>query len=230
MQFNKLPEKPVASAAVTRHESLLGTHTVLRNTYFLLSLTLLFSALMTTVAVALNAQPGLIITLVGVFGLMFLTMKLRNSPWGLVSIFAFTGFLGFCMGPLISFYLKSYVNGAQLIMTALGGTGIIFFTLSAYVLVTRKNFNAIGGFLFVGLIVAIVAIIANLFLKIPGLQLAISAALVLIFSGFILYDTSRIINNGERNYIMATIALYLDIVNLFQNLLLLLGALSGNRN
>jgi len=230
MQFNKLPEKPAPSAAITRRGSLLSTHTVLRNTYFLLSLTLLFSALMTAVSVSINAQPGLIITLVGVFGLMFLTIKLRNSAWGLVSIFAFTGFLGFCMGPLINFYLKSYVNGGQLIMTALGGTGVIFFTLSAYVLLTRKNFNAIGGFLFVGLIVAIVAVIANLFLKIPGLQLAISAALVLIFSGFILYDTSRIINNGERNYIMATIALYLDIVNLFQNLLLLLGALSGNRN
>ena len=229
MKFNKLPEKPV-TAAIIRNQSLLSTHTVLRNTYFLLSLTLLFSAFMTFTAVKMNAQPNWLITIIGIFGLMFLTMKLRNSAWGLVSIFAFTGFVGFAMGPLISFYLHRFVNGSQLIMTALGGTGVIFFALSAYVLTTRKNFNAIGGFLFVALIVAIIAIVANLFLKIAALQLVISAVMVLIFSGFILYDTSRIINNGERNYIMATIALYLDIINLFQNLLMLLGAFSGNRN
>ncbi len=231
MQFNNLPEKSTSSTTTTtQQQSLLSTHTVLRNTYFLLSLTLFFSALMTFVAVKINAQPNWLIAIIGIFGLMFLTMKLRNSIWGLVSIFAFTGVVGFCMGPLIGMILKSYTNGANIVMTALGGTGVIFFALSAYVLTTRKNFNAIVGFLFVGLLVAIVAVVANLFLKIAVLQLVISAVLVLIFSGFILYDTSRIINNGERNYIMATIALYLDIINLFQNLLILISAFSGNRN
>lgn len=218
-------------AILSKKESLLSTHTVLRNTYFLLSLTLLWSAAIAWVAMAMNAPyPGLIITLVGIFGLMFLTMKTRNSVWGLVSIFLFTGFIGYTMGPLINYYIQTFSNGGQLIMMALGGTGVIFFGLSGYVLTTRKDMNFMGGFLTIGLIVGIVALIANFFLKIPALQLALSAAFVIIFSGFILYDTSRIINNGERNYIMATISLYLSIVNLFQNLLFLLGALSGNRN
>lgn len=212
-----------------KRESLLATHTVLRNTYFLLSLTLLFSAFVTWIAMVTNAPyPGILLSLVGIFGLMFLTMYLRNSPWGLLSVFAFTGFIGYTMGPMLNAFISQYANGAQLIMTALGGTGVIFFALSGYVLTTRKDFSFLSGFLFVGVIVAVVAIIANIFLKIPALQLAISAALVIIFSGFIMFDTSRIINNGERNYIMATIALYLDIVNLFQNLLILLGGISGN--
>ena len=220
-----------SEAIAARSESLLATHSVLRNTYLLLSLTLLFSSFIAWVALVTNAPyPGIIITLVGVFGLMFLTMKLRNSAWGIVSVFAFTGFIGYTMGPMLNAFIHNYSNGGQLIMMALGGTGIIFFGLSGYVLMTRKNFNAIGGFLFIGLIVAIIAVIANIFLKIPALQLTISAAFVIIFSGFILYDTSRIINNGERNYIMATISLYLDIVNVFQNLLILLGGISGNRN
>ncbi len=231
MSFQNQQQDSAVLSRKSDKASLLSTHTVLRNTYFLLSLTLLWSAAVAWVAMAINAPyPGIIITLVGVFGLMFLTMKTRNSAWGLVSIFLFTGFIGYTMGPLINFYIHNYSNGGQLIMTALGGTGVIFFALSAYVLTTRKDMNFLGGFLFVGLIVGVVAVIANIFLKIPGLQLAISAAFVVIFSGFILYDTSRIINNGERNYIMATIALYLDIVNLFQNLLMLLGAFSGNRN
>lgn len=218
-------------AILSKKDSLLSTHTVLRNTYFLLSLTLLWSAAITWFAMSINAPyPGLIITLVGIFGLMFLTIKTRNSVWGLVSIFLFTGFIGYTMGPLLNYYIHTYSNGGQLIMMATGGTGVIFFGLSGYVLTTRKDMSFMGGFLTIGLIVGIVALIANFFIKIPALQLAISAGFVIIFSGFILYDTSRIINNGERNYIMATIALYLDIVNLFQNLLMLLGAFSGNRN
>lgn len=214
-----------------RKASLLSTHTVLRNTYFLLSMTLLWSAFIAWGAMVLNAPyPGLIISLFGVFGLMFLTMKTRNSIWGLVNIFLFTGFIGYTMGPLLNFYIKSFSNGGELIMMSLGGTGVIFFSLSAYVLTTRKNMNFLGGFLFTGLIIGVIAMIANIFLKIPALQLGISAAFVLIFSGFILYDTSRIINNGERNYIMATISLYLSIINLFQYLLMLLSAFSGNRN
>lgn len=218
-------------AILSKKDSLLSTHTVLRNTYFLLSLTLLWSAAVAWVAMAINAPyPGLIISLVGMFGLMYLTSKTRNSHWGLVSIFLFTGFIGYTMGPLINYYIHTYSNGGQLIMSALGGTGIIFFGLSGYVLTTRKDMNFMGSFLTIGAIVAIVALVANFFLKIPALQLAISAAFVIIFSGFILYDTSRIINNGERNYIMATIALYLDIVIVFQYLLAILGATGGNRN
>ncbi len=212
-------------------ESLISTHTVLRNTYFLLSLTLLFSAGIAWFAMAYNLPyPGFLLSLIGVVGLYFLTYALRNSAWGLLAIFLFTGFIGYTIGPFLDAFINTYANGKALIATALGGTGIIFFGLSGYVLVTRKDFNFIGGFLFIGLIVAMVAMLVNFFAHIPALQLAISAALVFIFSGLILYDTSRIINNGERNYIMATIALYLDIVNLFQNLLVLLGSISGNRN
>lgn len=228
MQFSNQQQD---QAIISKKDSLLSTHTVLRNTYFLLSLTLLWSALVAWGAMVINAPyPGILISLLGIFGLLFLTMKLRNSVWGLVTIFMFTGFIGYTMGPLLNYYIHNFSNGAQLIMMAMGGTGVIFFGLSGYVLTTRKDFNFLGGFLFIGLIVGVIALIANLFLKIPALQLAISAAFVIVFSGFILYDTSRIINNGERNYIMATIALYLDIVNLFQNLLILLSALSGNRN
>ena len=229
MQFNNTRDNKAVLSS--NRGSLLSTHTVLRNTYFLLSLTLLFSAGMSWFAMAINApSPGFIITLVGIIGLMFLTMKLKNSPWGLLSIFAFTGFVGFTMGPFLNMFIHTYANGGELILTALGGTGIIFFALSGYVLMTRKDFSFLRGFLWIGLLIGIVALIANFFLKMPGLQLAISTAFVVIFSGFILYDTSRIINNGERNYIMATIALYLDIINLFQNLLMLIGAFSGNRN
>lgn len=228
MQVNNQQQN---EAILSKKDSLISTHTVLRNTYFLLSLTLLWSAAVAWFAMVMNAPyPGIIITLVGIFGLMFLTQATRNSGWGLVSIFLFTGFIGYTMGPLLNFYLHAFSNGGQLITMALGGTGIIFFGLSGYVLATRKDFSYLGGFLTIGLIVGIVAIIANFFLKIPALQLAISAAFVIIASGLILFDTSRIINNGERNYIMATIALYLDLVILFQNLLQLLGAFSGNRN
>lgn len=214
-----------------RGESLISTHTVLRNTYFLLSLTLLWSAGIAWFALKTNAPyPGFLLTIIGVIGLYFLTYKLRNSAWGLLAIFGFTGFIGYTMGPFLHAFMHTYVNGGSLIVSALGSTGLIFFGLSGYVLTTRKDFNFLGGFLFVGLIVAVVAMLIGFFVKIPGLQLVISAALVIVFSGYILYDTSRIINNGERNYLLATIALYLDIVNLFQNLLILFGAMSGNRD
>jgi modulator of FtsH protease len=227
--FEKNLSNPTLTGA--RGESLISTHTVLRNTYFLLSLTLLFSAGVAWFALKANLPaPGFILSLVGIIGLYFLTFKLRNSAWGILSIFAFTGFIGYTMGPFLNAFMHTYVNGGSLIVSALGSTGLIFFALSGYVLTTRKDFSFMRGFLFVGLIIAIVAMLVGFFVNIPGLQVVISAALVLIFSGFILYDTSRIINNGERNYILATIALYLDIVNLFQNLLILFGAMSGNRD
>ena len=208
--------------------SSLAINKVLRNTYLLLSFTFLFSAAMAGVAMVTNAPPlGIIITLVGIYGLMFLTQSLRNSVWGIAAIFAFTGFIGYTIGPILNMYLTNFSNGGQLIMTALGATGIIFFGLSGYVLTTRKDFSYLSGFLFVGVLVAFLAILANIFLAIPGLQLAISAAFVLISSGLILFQTSVIINGGERNYIMATITLFVALYNLFLSLLHLFSAFSG---
>ena len=194
----------------------------------LLSMTLLFSALMAGVGMALN-MPFInpMITLVGYFGLLFLTTKLRNSAWGLVSVFALTGFMGLTLGPIISMYL-SIPNGEQIVMTAMGGTGVIFLGLSGYALTTRKDFSFLGGFLMVGILVAFLAGIASMFLSMPGLSLAVSAMFILLMSGLILYQTSQIIHGGETNYIMATVTLYISIYNLFLSLLQLLGAFGGN--
>ncbi|MFN3235172.1 MAG: Bax inhibitor-1/YccA family protein [Gammaproteobacteria bacterium] len=211
-----------------RGESLIATHTVLRNTYLLLSLTLLFSAATAVFAMVTNAQPmGFLLSLVGMFGLLFLTMALRNSPWGLVSVFAFTGFIGYMLGPMLNLYIQQFSNGGTLIALALGTTGVAFLGLSAIALTTKKDFSTMGKFLFIGLLVVIVASIANIFFKVPAVYLAISSATVFIACGLILYDTSRIIHNGETNYIMATISLYLDLYLLFVNLLNLFAAFSG---
>jgi len=209
-------------------QSALATNKVLRNTYTLLSMTLLFSALCAGIAVVMNMPPmGIIITLVGYFGLLFLTTKLRNSAWGLVSVFALTGFMGLTLGPIISMYL-SIPNGEQIVMTAMGGTGVIFLGLSGYALTTRKDFSFLGGFLMVGILVAFLAGIASMFLSMPGLSLAVSAMFILLMSGLILYQTSQIIHGGETNYIMATVTLYISIYNLFLSLLQLLGAFGSN--
>lgn len=209
-------------------QSALATNKVLRNTYTLLSMTLLFSAACAGAAVVLNMPPmGIVVTLVGYFGLLFLTTKLRNSVWGLVSVFALTGFMGLTLGPILSMYL-SIPNGDQIVMTAMGGTGVIFLGLSGYALTTRKDFSFLGGFLMVGILVAFLAGIASLFFSMPGLSLAVSAMFVLLMSGLILYQTSQIIHGGETNYIMATVTLYISIYNLFVSLLQLLGAFGGN--
>jgi len=209
-------------------QSALATNKVLRNTYTLLSMTLLFSALCAGIAVMIRMPPmGMIITLVGYFGLLFLTTKLRNSAWGLVSVFALTGFMGLTLGPIISMYL-SIPNGEQIVMTAMGGTGVIFLGLSGYALTTRKDFSFLGGFLMVGILVAFLAGIASMFLSMPGLSLAVSAMFILLMSGLILYQTSQIIHGGETNYIMATVTLYISIYNLFLSLLQLLGAFGGD--
>ncbi len=211
-----------------RSESVLATNKVLRNTYLLLGMTFLFSALMAYMSFAFAVKPmNPLLMIVGVYGLMFLTQALRNSPLGLLSVFAFTGFLGYTLGPILSYYVASYSNGPQLIGTALGGTGIIFFALSGYTLTTRKDFSYLGGFLFVGVMVALLAMIAGIFFQIPALQLAISAAFVLISSGLILFQTSQIIHGGETNYISATVSLFVSIYNLFVSLLNLLSAFSG---
>lgn len=223
--------QPQNISTVTTKESLLATHKVLRNTYLLLALTIGFSAVISIITMAMNLPyPGIIVTLVGMFGLLFLTQALRNSAWGIVSAFLFTGFMGYVLGPTLNFYLHNFSNGGQLILTALGGTAVIFFTLSAYVLVTRKDFSYLGGFLFVGIMVAFLASLAGLFLHMPMLQLIISAAFMLLCSGMILFYTSAIIHGGERNYIMATISIYIALLNIFMSLLNILGALSGNRN
>jgi modulator of FtsH protease len=209
---------------IASEQSVLSTNKVLRNTYTLLSMTLLFSALCAGVAVMTNMPPlGMIVTLVGYFGLLFLTTRFRNSGLGLLFVFALTGFMGLTLGPILSMYL-SLPNGNQIIMTAMGGTGIIFLGLSGYALTTRKDFSFIGGFLMVGILVAFLAGIASIFLSMPGLSLAVSAMFVLLMSGLILYQTSQIIHGGETNYIMATVTLYVSIYNLFVSLLQLLGA------
>ncbi|HAU3589357.1 TPA: Bax inhibitor-1/YccA family protein [Legionella pneumophila] len=211
-----------------QRESVLATNKVLRNTYLLLSLTFIFSALTAYVAFISGARPmNPLLMIVGVYGLMFLTQALRNSVWGLVSVFAFTGFLGYTIGPLLNYYITGFSNGPQIVATALGGTGMIFFALSGYALTTKKDFSYLGGFLFVGVMVALLAMIAGIFIQIPALQLVISAAFVLISSGLILVQTSAIIHEGETNYIMATIGLFVSIYNLFVSLLNLLSAFSG---
>jgi modulator of FtsH protease len=209
-------------------QSALATNKVLRNTYLLLGLTFMFSALTATLSFAFNARPiNPFIMLFGAYGLMFLTHALRNSPMGLVSVFAFTGFLGYTIGPVLNAYIAAFSNGPQLIGTALGGTGIIFFALSAYALTTKKDFSYLSGFLFISMMVVLLAMVAGIFFSMPALQLFISAAFVLISSGVILFQTSQIIHGGETNYISATVTLFVSIYNLFLSLLNLLAAFSG---
>lgn len=208
-------------------ESVLSTNKVLKNTYMLLSMTLVFSAITAGISMAMGLGQGaaMVLMLVG-FGLLFVVHKTADSSKGIIAIFAFTGVMGASIGPMLTYYL-AMPNGPEVVMQALGGTAIIFFGLSAYALTTRKDFSFMGGFLMVGLLVAVVAMIANIFLHIPALSLTISAAVVMIMSGLILFDTSRIINGGETNYIRATVSLYLNIYNLFIHLLHLLSALNG---
>lgn len=217
-------EFAVARSSVEARES----NKVLRNTYTLLSMTLLFSAATAGISMAMNLpHPGILITLVGYFGLLFLTTKLRNSVWGIASVFALTGFMGLTLGPLLNAYL-SLPNGAELVMTAMGMTGLIFLGLSAYAVSSRKDFSFMGAFLLAGILVAFLAGLAAVFFSLPGLALGVSAMFVLLMCGLILYETSNIIHGGETNYIMATVTLYVSIYNLFTSLLHLLGAFSGD--
>ncbi len=210
------------------------TSKVLRNTYALLAMTLLFSAITAgiSMAIGLGHGAGLMMSIGALLLVWFVLPRTANSSAGIFVVFGFTGLLGAALGPILNHYL-AMANGGSIVMQALGGTALVFFSLSAYVLTTRKDFSFMGGFLFTGLMVAIIAMvgvmIAGFFgVQIAGFQLAMSALIVLLMSGFILYDTSRIINGGETNYIMATTALYLDIYNLFTSLLHLLGALSDD--
>ena len=205
----------------------IATNRVLRNTYALLALTLLFSSVTAGITMALNLpHPGLVLTLASYFGLLFLTTRFRNSGLGLAMVFALTGFMGYTLGPLLNAYL-SLPNGPQLVMTALGGTGVVFLGLSGYALVSRKDFSFMGGFLMAGILVAFLAGLGAVFFDMAGLALAVSAMFVLLMAGLILYETSNIIHGGETNYIMATVTLYVAIYNLFTSLLHLLGAAGG---
>ncbi len=208
---------------------ILETNKVLRNTYALLAMTLLFSTATAGMSMALNLPyPGVIVTMVGYFGLLFLTSKFSNSAWGIVFVFALTGFMGLTLGPILNFYIHSLSNGGQLVMTALGGTGVIFIGLSAYALTSRKDFSFMGGMLMAGILVAFLASLATLFFPMPGLQIAVSAMFILLMSGMILFQTSEIIHGGETNYILATVTLYVSIFNLFISLLQILGIFSGD--
>lgn len=209
-------------------EGVLATNKLLRNTYTLLAMTLLFSAMTAGLSMALGLpHPGLLITLVGYFGLLFLTTKFRDSAWGLAFVFALTGFMGLTLGPIISAYVQAFSNGSQLVMMAMGGTGVIFLGLSGYALSSRKDFSFMGGFLMVGILVAFLAGLGAALFSIPALSLAVSAMFVLLMSGLILWQTSQIIHGGETNYIMATVTLYVSIFNLFISLLQLLGFFGG---
>ena len=218
-----------STTVISRPESsILATNKVLRNTYLLLSMTLLFSAGTAGLAMTLNLAPfGMLSTFIGFYGLLFLTTKYSNSALGLLFVFALTGFMGLTLGPILSFYLHAFANGHELVIMALGGTGAIFLGLSAYALTSRKDFSYLGGFLMVGVLVAFLAGIGAIVFAIPALSLAVSAMFILLMSGMILLQTSQIINGGERNYILATISLYVSIYNLFLSLLQILGVFNG---
>ncbi|MCB1977031.1 MAG: Bax inhibitor-1/YccA family protein, partial [Nitrosomonas sp.] len=217
------------NSARTRAGAGIEINKVLRNTYMLLSMTLLFSGLTASISMALNMPPMtyLISVIGGMVIAMFVLPRFANSPAGIGIVFLVTGLLGFGLGPMLTMY-ASLPNGGNIIMLALGGTGVIFMGLSAYVLATRKDFSFLGGFLMVGFLLVLVAAVANIFLQMPVMSLMISSVVILIMSGFILYDTSRIIHGGETNYILATIGLYMTIFNIFISLLQLLGIMGGD--
>jgi len=219
-----------ATVVRSRSTSIVETNSVIRNTYLLLSLTLIFSAFTAWWAMVNQARPMGLLVLPIYMGLLFLTQSLRNSAWGIASIFAFTGFMGYTLGPILNMTIQGFSNGSQIVMSALGLTGVIFLSLSAYAFTTRKDFSYLAGFLFVASTVAFIGSLAGIFFHIPILWLSVSAAFVLISSGMILFETSQIIQGGEKNYIMATISLYVSIYNLFISLLQLFSLLAGRRN
>lgn len=215
-------------------ESVLATNRVLKNTYLLLSMTLLFSAAMAGLSMMLQVPYGvsLITSIAAIVLLWFVVPRTANSSAGLITVFAVTGLLGFGLGPILSHYLGMR-NGPQLVMTAMGITGVVFVGLSAYVLTSRRNFSFMGGFLMAGVLVAflagLVSLGASMFgYPMPGLALAVSSMFALLMCGMILWQTSEIIHGGETNYILATVSLYVAIYNLFTSLLHILGVSSGD--
>lgn len=216
--------------------SALGVHKVLRNTYMMLGLTMVPTVIGAVAGMSMNfafaaLHPFMfaIGMLAVMFGLFYGIRANANSALGVVLLLVLTGFMGLMLGPIlqVAMHLR---NGAQIVGMAAGGTGIIFLTLAGIATTTKKDFSFLGNFLMIGIILLIVASLANMFFQIPALQLALSGVAVLLFSGFILFDVSRIVNGGETNYVMATLALYLDIYNLFINLLQILMAVMGERD
>ncbi|RUR32559.1 Bax inhibitor-1/YccA family protein [Vreelandella nanhaiensis] len=226
MAYNDLNTAHTRSGGVANSVS---TNKVLRNTYALLAMTLLFSAVMAGASVAMGIQQmNIFVFFIGAYGLMFLVHKTANSAAGLLATFAFTGFMGFTLGPIISAYL-TLPNGGALIMNALAMTGLTFFGLSAVALTTKKDFSFLGNFLLAGAIVLVLAMVAGLIFNIPALSLMVSAGFVLFASAAILYQTSEIVHRaGETNYILATVTLYVSIYNLFVSLLSILGIMSND--
>ncbi|MBT4804198.1 MAG: Bax inhibitor-1/YccA family protein [Legionellales bacterium] len=209
----------------------LATNKVLRNTYLLLGLTVMFSALVAFVTMINNvAPPNIFLTLIGMFGLSYLTSANQNSSMGLVCIFAFTGFMGYVLGPILNMYLHSFSNGYELVTTALGATGIIFLSLSAYAVTSRENFSYMGGFLFAAVTVAFIVGLGAAIFQMPMLHLIVSGAFALISAGLVLFHTSAIIHGSQTNYIEATISIYMALFNLFLSLLRILSAFAGNRD
>jgi modulator of FtsH protease len=207
-------------------ESAVAVNKVLKNTYLLLGLTLAFSAIMASMS--FTAPPiNMWVYIIGLYGLLFATHALKNSAWGLVTVFAFAGLIGYGTGPLIGM-LMSTSAGSEAVMTALGGTAFIFFGLSGYALVSKKDFSFLSGFIFAGFLVLVAAFVLNLFMQMPALQLAMSVGFMLFSSAVILMQTGAIVNGGERNYIVATITLYVSIYNIFMSLIHLLTAFSGD--
>lgn len=213
----------------TGADSILATNSVIRNTYILLGASLLFSAAMAGVAMVTNAPPMGLATLLVYFGLLFFINYNRNSVLGIIGVFALTGFMGFTLGPILNMYLRTFINGQQLVMTALGGTGVIFFALSAYALTTRKDFSYLSGFLLAGSLVLLLGIVVQIFYPMPVMMLAMSAGFMLLSSALILFETSQIIHGGERNYIMATVSIFVALYNLFISLLQILSFFGGQK-
>lgn len=214
----------IVAGRVETRESALATNKVLRNTYLLLSATLAFSAIMAGVAYALDLPYlGPWITLIGYFALLFAVHKTADSAWGLLSVFALTGFMGYTLGPIISLYVKFIPDGHTVVMTAFGITAVAFTALSAYAVRSGRRFSAMGGFLMVGILTAFVLGIVALVFSLPTLALAVSGLFVLLMAGLILYQTGEIVHGGETNYIHATVTLYVSIYNMFTSLLHLLG-------
>ncbi len=225
--------QPESKLITRRSQSILSTNIVLRKTYSLLACTLVFSAL--AAAFSMHVQLSFVkypfLILLIYFGLLFLTTSLRNNPVaGVVSVFALTGFLGLTLGPILHHYISNVPNGQHLIITALGGTGVIFFALSAYALTTKKDFSYLGGFIMVGMVGALLLGVAAMLFQMTITSLVVSGAFILLSSALILYKTSEIIHGGETNYIMATVTLYVALFNIFVNLLRILSAFSGGRN
>lgn len=227
-------DNPVFSSQTGTTDSVLSTNKVLRNTYMMLAMTLMVSAVTAGLAMWMNLGhgAGLIMMLAAIVLVWFVLPRTANSSSGIYVVFAFTALMGAALGPTLNYYL-TMANGGEIVMQALGGTALVFFSLSGYVLTTRKDFSFMGGFLMTGLVVLVMVSLALMLgsmfgYHMPAASLALSAGIVLLMSGFILFDTSRIINGGETNYLMATVALYLDIYNLFTSLLHLLGVMNDD--